>query len=414
MKKQLLCTSAIALSVAAAPVMAQDWTVNVGGYYDTHVGVTQNSGTAFDAGNLFDTTGPTPGDFDGMEIVTDAEVFIQPSVTLDNGMTFGATIQYETADGSDMDEVYVTVSSDTFGTLDIGSENSAGYKMMWSAGTPSVGGVPINSGSMSGFVPYATSSSSSSSTSVAIAMTFVGAGQSQATEVFGNSDIQRISYYTPDFNGFKFGLSYAPDANGSDGVSAIGNRSATGVALTDIWDIGMSYNQSFGTADIALAARWGTGNTNVGQAVFAPGSNLGILGIVPVSDPDTWGVAGTVTFGAFAFGGHYAENDNGLTAGVGDQEGWGLGGSYDMAGPWSFGIEYFHGEASHGTGADKDEYDALKFAANMNLAAGVNFGVSVINTQVDAADAALGGALGGATGTDLDAWTLATTLNLSF
>ncbi len=43
----------------------------------------------------------------------------------------------------------------------------------------------------------------------------------------------------------------------------------------------------------------------------------------------------------FSFGGHYAENDNGLTAGVGDQEGWGLGASYDMAGPWSFGIEYF-------------------------------------------------------------------------
>ena len=139
-----------------------------------------------------------------------------------------------------------------------------------------------------------------------------------------------------------------------------------------------------------------------------------LVGVVPVSNPETWGVAATVTVGAFAFGGHYAENDNGLTAGVGDQEGWGLGASYDMAGPWSFGIEYFAGEASHGAGNDKDEYEALKLAANRNLGPGVNMGISLINTQVDAADAALGGALGGATGTDLDAWTLATTLNLSF
>ncbi len=407
MKKHLLCTSAIALGVAAAPVMAQDWTVGVGGYYDTHVGISDNGGTAFSTGIFAGGL----GDFDGMEIVTDAEVHITPSITLDNGLTFGANIQMETADGADMDEVYVTVSSDTFGTLDIGSENSAGYKLMWRAGTPSVGGVPINSGSMSGFVPFATSSTNTSTTSVAIVNSFVQAGISQATEVFGNSDIQRISYYTPDFNGLTVGVSYAPDSNGGDGVSAIGNRSVTGVALTDVWDLGVAYSQSFGTADIALAARYGTGDTNAGQVLFTAGP---LVGVVPVSNPETWGVAATVTVGAFAFGGHYAENDNGLTAGVGDQEGWGLGASYDMAGPWSFGIEYFAGEASHGAGNDKDEYEALKLAANRNLGPGVNMGISLINTQVDAADAALGGALGGATGTDLDAWTLATTLNLSF
>ncbi len=226
MKKQLLCTSAIALGVAAAPVMAQDWTVNVGGYYDTHIGITDNSGSAFSAGSVFDPAGANPGDFDGMEIVTDAEININPSIHLDNGLTFGANIQMETADGADMDEVYVTVSSDTFGTLDIGSENSAGYKLMWRAGTPSVGGVPINSGSMSGFVPFATSSTNTSTTSVAIVNSFVQAGISQATEVFGNSDIQRISYYTPDFNGLTVGVSYAPDANGSDGRSVLSNRSA--------------------------------------------------------------------------------------------------------------------------------------------------------------------------------------------
>jgi hypothetical protein len=37
LKKQLLCTSAIALGVAAAPAAAQDWNLDWGGFYNTHV-----------------------------------------------------------------------------------------------------------------------------------------------------------------------------------------------------------------------------------------------------------------------------------------------------------------------------------------------------------------------------------------
>jgi predicted porin len=116
----------------------------------------------------------------------------------------------------------------------------------------------------------------------------------------------------------------------------------------------------------------------------------------------------------WAFGAHYAENDNGLTAGTLDEEGWGVGASYDMPGPWSFGIEYFYGEASHGAGNGKDEYEALKLAANRNLGPGVNWAISLIQTEVDAADAATGGLLGGVAGTDVKGTTLATSLSLSF
>jgi len=400
LKKQLLCTSAIALGVAAAPAMAQEWTVDVGGYYDTHIGFSDVSGTADDVAgrSLFGE------DYDGLEIVQDGEVHITPSITLDNGLTFGANIQYETADGADMDEVYVTVSSDTFGTLDLGSENSAGYKLMWRAGSPSVGGVPINSGSMSGFVPYNTSASTTGG-NVVVAGRFTGAMFSQATEVAsgrGNNDIQRISYYTPDFNGFTVGVSYAPDGAGGDGAGALSDKNAV---LSDIFDIGVHYGQSFGNADISLAARWGTGDAAAGSTY---------LGGAVTSDPETWGVAATVTVGAFAFGGHYAENDNGVANGLGDEEGWGLGVSYDTAGPWSFGLEYFYGEASHGAGNGEDEYQAIKLAANRNLGPGVNWGISLISTEVDAADAAGGGLLGGAPGTDVEAITLATSLSLSF
>ena len=37
MKKQLLCTSAIALGIAAAPAAAQEWNLDWGGYMNQHV-----------------------------------------------------------------------------------------------------------------------------------------------------------------------------------------------------------------------------------------------------------------------------------------------------------------------------------------------------------------------------------------
>ena len=90
MKKHLLCTSAIALGVAAAPAAAQEWNLDWGGYYNTHVGFADVSGAGVIA--------PTQ-DFDGMGIVGDGEIIFTPSVTLDNGLTFGLNVQMEAQNG---------------------------------------------------------------------------------------------------------------------------------------------------------------------------------------------------------------------------------------------------------------------------------------------------------------------------
>jgi predicted porin len=336
-------------------------------------------------------------DYDGLEIVQDGEIHIVPSITLDNGLTFGANIQMETADGADMDEVYITISGDTLGRVEVGSENSAGYKSM--VGAPSVGGVPINSGSVSGFVPFVTSGST-------IVNSFVGAGYSSYTEVggaaFGNNDIQRISYYTPSFNGLTLGISYAPDAAGGDGAGALSDKNAV---MSDIFDIGLNYSQSFGTVDVNVGARWGTGDINTGAT---------LLGSAVTSDPETWGIGAQIGFDAFTVGGSYAENDNGVANGLGDEEGYTLGVTYDIAGPWSVGLEYLHGEGSHGAGNGKDEMDLYKLGATRELGTGVSWNVSLLYSEIDAADAATGGQLNGVAGTDIEATTLATSLNLSF
>src|SRR6056297_2598400 len=126
----------------AAPASAQEWDMDWGGFFNTHVGIVDVSGNGIAAGS----------DFDGVNIFMNREIIFSPSVTLDNGLTFGVNIQMEGDNGMNIDESYMSISSDTFGRLDVGSENSAGYKMM--TGAPSVHSMFINSPSSSAFIPF--------------------------------------------------------------------------------------------------------------------------------------------------------------------------------------------------------------------------------------------------------------------
>ncbi|VAV95879.1 Porin 41 (Por41) precursor, partial [hydrothermal vent metagenome] len=207
MKKQILCTSAIALGVAmAAPASAQEWDLDWGGFMASHLAYVQTSGSA---------TGGT--DYDGIAQFTTGEIQFTPSVTLDNGITFGVNVQLEAqnnqnsahpgvANTTNIDESYIEISSDTFGKIIFGAENSAGYKSM--TGAPTVTNMYINSPSISAFVPI-------SAGAPGLPFNFRQAGISTWTEVAGNNDVNRLTYFTPNFNGFTAGASYARNNRGN-------------------------------------------------------------------------------------------------------------------------------------------------------------------------------------------------------
>ncbi len=373
MKKQLLCTSAIALGVAAAPAAAQEWSLDWGGFMSQHVAIVDNGGTL---GNAAGT------DLDGVAHHQTGEIIFSPSVTLDNGLTFGVNVQYEAQQAVSVDETYVTISSDTFGKLDIGAENSAGYKSMVAA--PGVTSMAINSPSISAFVPFAASGGT-------IGNSFLGAGLSAYTEVGylpldGNNDPGRISYYTPSFNGLVVGVSYARTV--ANNANSAGASDKNAVALSDVFDIGVNYSQSFGKTDVSLSARYGTADAT------APGR----------SDPDTWGIGAQVGFGAITVGGHYAENDNGGAGGAFDESGWSLGATYDAAGPWSFEALTFQGEFDNGGGVD-DEYQAYRIGASRDLGPGVDWDIYAANVVADGQATA---------GDEFDGTLIGTAINLSF
>lgn len=370
MKKQILSTSAIALGVAmAAPASAQEWDMDWGGFANTHIGISS-----------IDRNFASPIDNDGVNVFTNSEIIFSPNVTLDNGMTFGFNVQMEALNGGGgadgIDESYVTISSDTLGRIDLGSENSAGYRSMVAA--PQVGSMAINSRSTSAFVPVTGSGG------------FRQAALSSYTEVAGNNDVQRITYFTPSFNGLTLGVSYAPSSagNASNNAPVDFNSAAN---ITDIIDIGLSYSQSFNGVDVDFGARWGTGDSNT----------------VGRSDPETWGVGASISVSGFTFGAGYTENDNGYAGGVGpalvssDQEGLSVGVSYDIAGPWTVGLEGYFGETDQAGGSA--DHDVIKLAASRSLGAGVSWDVYYFNMETT-----------NGAGAKIEGDVVATAINLSF
>ena len=385
MKKQLLSTSAIALGVAmASPAAAQQWDLEWGGFVNTHVG-------ASDVDLPSDYKADYTADLDGVNILTNSEIIFRPSVTLDNGLTFGVNVQMEALNGGGgqdgIDESYAYMESDTLGRIEAGSHNSAGYLL--SKGAPSVGSMAINSPSISAFVPFLS------------AQGFRQAGISSYTEVAGNNDVevagnndvQRLTYFTPSFNGLVVGVSYAPSSagNASNNAPVSFNNSAQ---VTDIFDIGAAYDQSFGAVDLGLSARWGTGNSNVAG----------------IDDPTTWSVGANLGVSGFTFGGSYGENDNGVAGGAGDNEGFSLGVSYDVAGPWTVGLETYQGELKNADGLPDSDYETYKLAGSRSLGSGVSWDVyyAYVETNNGADD---GVAVGNP---KVEGNVIATAINLSF
>jgi len=408
LKKHLLSTSAIALGVAmASPAAAQQWDLTWGGFANTHVGITDIS---VDRNTLVADGNKT--DFDGVDVFTNAELIFSPSVTLDNGLTFGFNVQYEALNGGGgedgIDEVYATIEGDTLGKIVLGSENSAGYALMGSVYTPGASSMPINSRSTSAFIPVTGSGG------------FRQAALSSLTEVGGNNDVQRITYFTPSFNGLTVGVSYAASGEGNASNNFGVDRDAPG-ELKDIFDIGLGYEQSFTGVDVAFAARWGTGDrtadgnaVGTGVVVDADGNvvNSGNIGVVDVGgeaavfggDPTTWAVGGTIGVSGWSFGATYAENnaDNPGTS-VGDQEGFSVGASYDIPGPWSVGLSTYIGEVKNGRGAKNSEYEAYLLGASRSLGSGVSWDVYYVYQETNNAD-----------GGSIDGNLLATAVNLNF
>lgn len=372
------------MASVSAPALASEWDVRVSGYGEYKV--------AFATSDVDNEVGEN---FDGVDIKQDVEIHFIPSIKLDNGITFGANVQLEGNTSSDsIDESFLFVKG-FFGEINLGSENSAGYKLHIQS--PTV--LFFEPDDLEDFFPINGSS------------TFVNTGDDFTRGPFAetqvendrNNDADRITYYTPYFfggekskSGLRVGFSYARDGS-QDSNAQVDIGDGTG-ELSNIFDIGAIYQNSFGGIDFGISGRWGTATRESGTVGGAS------------TTPQVWAAGAKIGFAGFTIGGSFAEqNESGTEDGTGYQ----VGASYVFPdSPWSISAVYHHGENVDDeqpfAGAD-EEIDMFLAGARYKLAKGIDINLfgAYVSFEEDQGDFGFGG-------DDVDGWAIGSGLKIKF
>lgn len=353
MKKVLLGSTAIvAAGLIAAPsaMAAEKLQVGVGGYMEQWFGyssVDDNSGR----------------DVDGFDVKSDSEIHFKGSTTLDNGIEFGINVQLEANhNGSDqIDESYLIVKG-SFGEINLGSENSAMYKMHYA---PSDFGISINSGDQGDWAALSGSGVSSSGY-------FRGVLGSTYIEPNRANDSEKLTYYTPRFAGFQLGASYSPDTNQDTNAPVDRN---TGVS--DMVAFGANYSGDFSGVSLGVSLGYGT------FLESASGTD----------EPEAYSAGITLGVGGFGIGASWAEAEDSNADGTS----YNLGVSYET-GPFGVSLTYFNGDVDGGT-----SQDAYHLSGKYALGPGVTAAATLGYAEFDGAGAA-----------EVEATYLVTGIRLSF
>jgi len=333
MKKVLLGSTALVaagmMASAPAALAADKLSVKVGGYMEQWVGYTTVDD---DASSV---------DLDGVDVKSDSEIHFKGSTVLDNGIEFGINVQLEanTNSADQIDESYLIVKG-SFGEINIGSENSAMYKMHYA---PSEFGIGINSGDQGDWVL-------SSGTSITTSGTFRAPFGSTYVEPSRANDSTKITYYTPRFAGFQIGASYSPDTVQDSNV--LTDRDA---ALTDGVMFGANYVNDFGGVSLAISGGYGT-------FLDAPSGG---------NEPEAYNAGAVIGFGGFEAGVSWARFDD---SGSNDGDGYNLGVAYST-GPFGVSLSYFNGEregtSTAGVLTGQAEQDTFALSGKYTLGPGV-------------------------------------------
>lgn len=276
----------------------------------------------------------------GFGFSTNTEIHVNGSIMADNGITFGFRVELEADAGvsNNVDENSIWASG-SFGKLEFGNNDGA-------EDTFAVNG--SNSGVDYGGVGNPT----------ATFLTSAYTGNARTSVDFRSgldtSDATKITYTTPNFNGFSLGISYTPNtgcstASGTSGGFCDENS-------TDFHDqigLGLGYEGEFNGVGLELSL--------IGAYASADAE----------PEDDAYGIGGgfAVSFAGFTIASGIVWDDfdgNGGEAWAAD-----LGIGY-AAGPWSFSI--------NGIYSEHDDSDDELLAGSANIGYNLAPGVSVFLT----------------------------------
>jgi hypothetical protein len=364
MKKTLLLgTTALMAAGFAVSGVAQaaeePITVGINGYFVSAIGTVSQEN---DDGDLAD-------DQNSFQMANNMELTLGGSTTLDNGITAGFSSQLNGNNGGDtFDERFVYFSG-SFGMLRMGQTEDARQKMMTTA-PGAAGTFGINS-------PF-------------FRMGVKGGPLTLSTvsDGLGSDDALKVLYFSPNFNGFRVGMSYASTmgANGFYGTDA---GDANG-GLQNGASVGLEFNNDFG--DVALRVSGGLETYKLETCAGTVGANAVIQNCD--NNPGSSNFGAKVSFGDFAVGGSFmtvnqvAASTDGTNL---DREDYDLGVSWG-SGPLSMALLY--GETEFDIADDTtDSWSVIEVNAQYVIGPGIELAAAVTRGDFDDATQDIDGGL---------------------
>ncbi len=375
MKKVLSATTAlVSATMLVAPAQAADpIQIQVGGFMEQWVGYADNDSL----NNTVDRA-----EFDTK---SDTEIFFRGSTTLDNGLRVAVRVDMEGDHPAGAnDDSFLTVSSDTYGTLIIGQTKHAAYDIQHDA--PDVG-IGLTDGDTGNWITAPGG--------------FAGRTNSFGLpNVIGANDSNKVKYMTPSFYGLTLGASYSPEEADGNGQP---NRRVT--ATGPAWSAGGIFETEFEGVGIAVNA----GVARVGnERINATTANA-------VTSATLYEAGGSLSYAGFTLQGGWLRTKSSdtqraqtVSAVSIDGYGYSVGLSY-ATGPYAVSLSYGHNEEEGLVNDnDQDEEDAWMLSGRYDLGAGVSLRGSIFSQEYTGEVQNDGGA------DDNDGWGVVTGLRVDF
>jgi len=174
-----------------------------------------------------------------------------------------------------------------------------------------------------------------------------------STDVWGNDD--KITYYTPRFQGFQLGVSYAPSLTNRGELTSRVEATSTGTAH-DIWEFGANYENQFDQIGFAAGATGELGNVS------------NDLTTVKVNDIRAWNGGAKVSFAGFSVAGSYGDWKNSLDVDGTDAWYYTGGLAYEF-GPFGASVTYLN--STDKAEGYSDKFQDVSFGVDYKLAPGL-------------------------------------------
>ncbi len=333
MRKILLGTTMLVAVVALSGQAKAEMEVTVGGFANARAGFFDN-----------DVANSSSRDF-----TSESEIHVKANGVAENGLEYGAKVELmtSTSDSTNSDEAGLYVSGN-WGRVELGDDDGASDQLTVLAPTVGIGQID---GRYLDFVPSADRPSGN--------VKDTGGGNMKPLDT---DDATKVTYYTPRFEGFQAGVSYAPESDSSsDGeqvqfFDTVGNQH-------NAYELGLQYRRQFSDVSVRLGAGYVGSDAKSGSGR---------------EDVRSWGLGGQLTYAGFTFGGGYVSNgDSNNTAGVADdgESAWNTGLRYKTD-TWGVAVSYidedYNTAGGRGTNTDGGDFSALVLGATYKVADGLS------------------------------------------